>query len=282
MPEEKKQEEKKNCFVITPIGGDGSAIRRHIDGIIQAVIKPVLEPEYEVIVSHEISEPGSITKQVIEHIYSDKLVIANLTEKNPNVMYELALRHSLGKPVIMIAEKNTGLPFDIADERTIFYINDAMGVLELQAEIKSALKKIDFSKQAGPIYDVLCQLNNDVIPYKLEINISINQQQATIERRNPKSIASTNNSTYQIFFRYQNPPSKANDAIYAELIYSSLGHNQLIGDITKVKMEEEESIIEFNIDGFNKKRSKEFEKNIQVLEEMLKDVGFEGVENIII
>lgn len=74
-------EEKKKCFVITPIGGDGSAIRRHIDGIIQAAIIPVLEPEYEVIVAHRISEPGSITKQVIKQIYLDDLVITNLTEK---------------------------------------------------------------------------------------------------------------------------------------------------------------------------------------------------------
>ena len=134
-------EEKKNCFVITPIGGDGSAIRRHIDGIIQAAIVPVLEPEYKVVVAHKISEPGSITKQVIKHIYSDALVITNLTEKNPNVMYELAFRHSLGKPVIMIAEKGTNLPSDIIMERTIFYQNDASGVLELREELEKALKE---------------------------------------------------------------------------------------------------------------------------------------------
>ena len=97
-------------------------------------------------VAHKISEPGSITKQIIKEIYSDKLAIANLTNKNPNVMYELAFRHSLGKPVIMIAEKGTPLPSDIIMERTIFYQNDAQGVLELKDNIITAEAKIDFNK----------------------------------------------------------------------------------------------------------------------------------------
>lgn len=153
--------------MITPIGGDGSAIRRHIDGIIQAAIRPVLEPEYEVIVAHKISEPGSITKQVIKHIYSDELVITNLTERNPNVMYELAFRHSLGKPVIMIAEKGTNLPSDIIMERTIFYQNDASGVLELRQELKKVLEEIDFEKVSSPIHDVLRDIDREAKIVKL-------------------------------------------------------------------------------------------------------------------
>ena len=96
---------KEKCFIITPIGDDTDPIRRHIDGIIDAAIRPALGEKYEIEVAHQISEPGSITKQIIREIFSDKLAIANLTSKNPNVMYELAFRHSLGKPVIMIAEK---------------------------------------------------------------------------------------------------------------------------------------------------------------------------------
>ena len=106
-------EQKKKCFIITPIGDETEPIRRHIEGIIEAAIKPALGEKYDIIVAHEISEPGSITKQVINEIYQDDLVIANLTGKNPNVMYELALRHAIAKPAIMIAEKGTALPSDI-------------------------------------------------------------------------------------------------------------------------------------------------------------------------
>ncbi len=146
----------KKCFIITPIGNENEPIRRHIDGIIQAAIKPVLNNEYEVIIAHEMNKIGSITKQVIEAIYHSDLVIANLTNKNPNVMYELAFRHCLGKPVIQIMEEGTILPFDIGTERTIPYVNDSKGVMELREKLKEYLKEIDYENaRQGPIYDVL-------------------------------------------------------------------------------------------------------------------------------
>ena len=69
----------ERCFVITPIGSETDPIRRHIDGVIKAAIQPAFEDKYEVFASHMISQPGTITKQIIQEIYCDKLVIANLT-----------------------------------------------------------------------------------------------------------------------------------------------------------------------------------------------------------
>lgn len=156
-------EAKERCFIITPIGDDTDPIRRHIEGIIEAAITPALGDKYEIVVAHKISEPGSITKQIISEIYSSKLVIANITNRNPNVMYELALRHAIGKPVITIAEKGTPLPADIVAQRAIFYYNDAKGVLELRDELKKAEKEIDFESKSGPIVDVLGDINHDEI-----------------------------------------------------------------------------------------------------------------------
>lgn len=150
---------KKKCFVITPIGNDTDPIRRHIDGIIAASIRPALEEKYDIVVAHKITDPGSITKQIISEIYQDELVIANLTNNNPNVMYELAFRHSLGKPVIMIAEEGTALPSDIIMQRTIFYRNDGQGVLDLREKLSLAESNIDFNKINSPIYDLLNEID---------------------------------------------------------------------------------------------------------------------------
>lgn len=153
------QTPKKKCFIITPIGNDTDPIRRHIDGIIDASIRPALEEKYEIVVAHKITDPGSITKQIISEIYQDELVIANLTNNNPNVMYELAFRHSLGKPVIMIAEEGTILPSDIIMQRTIFYRNDGQGVLDLREKLRLAENNLDFSRISSPIYDVLNEID---------------------------------------------------------------------------------------------------------------------------
>lgn len=154
--------EKKKCFVITPIGDETDPIRRHIEGIIDAAIIPALGEKYDIIVAHKISDPGTITKQIIKEIYNDDLVIANLTNRNPNVMYELAFRHTIGKPVIMISEKGTILPADVIMERTIFYQNDAKGVLELKSDLIKAEEKINFDNKGGPIFDILGDISHDI------------------------------------------------------------------------------------------------------------------------
>lgn len=143
------QAKLKKCFIITPIGSDNSEIRRQIDGVIDACIKPTLV-DFDVYVSHRICTTGSINNQIINHIYEDDLVIANLTSLNPNVMYELAFRHAIRKPIIVIKNKNDGcqLPFDIKDDRTIFYTDDIKGTIELKEELKKFIDDIDYRKKA--------------------------------------------------------------------------------------------------------------------------------------
>ncbi|AWX56900.1 hypothetical protein AB432_018425 [Brevibacillus brevis] len=145
---------KKICFVITPIGPDESLIRRQADGVIDAVLGPVLEKlGFEVVVAHRMSDGGSITRQVIEQILSADLVVANLTGLNPNVMYELAIRHAVRKPLVQLCEKGTTLPFDINEQRTIFYTNDMKGVVELKEVFERMVSQAALDeKPDNPIY----------------------------------------------------------------------------------------------------------------------------------
>lgn len=130
----------KKAFIATPIGPINSEIRRATDGLLSSVIKPVLESfGFECVASHEESDQGSISQRMIEHLLYDDLVLVNLTGLNANVMYELGIRHSTGKPVVLICENNTKLPFDMYDQRTIFYTDDMKGVMELKDNLETAL-----------------------------------------------------------------------------------------------------------------------------------------------
>lgn len=157
-----QDKKKKQCFIITPIGADNSDIRRHLDGIIDECIYPVFENEYDIIVAHKLSKPGSITNQIVEYIYNSDVIIANLTDLNPNVMYELAFAHSLRKNVIHIMENNGKLlPFDLVTERTIFYTNDFQGAIDLKKRLQAVLDIIinnPDEKIDNPIYNTLEKL----------------------------------------------------------------------------------------------------------------------------
>ena len=110
----------KKCFVISPIGEENSDIRKRSDQIFTHVIeKAVNRFGYSIIRADKDPRPGIITSQIIEHLVKDELVIADLTYRNPNVFYELAIRHFVKKPFIQIKEVEEIIPFDIANMRTI-------------------------------------------------------------------------------------------------------------------------------------------------------------------
>lgn len=149
----------KSCFIITPIGGDNTDVRRHADGVITSVLKPLLKDIFgfkKVVAAHDMTQSGSINTQVMNAVIDSDLVIANLTGLNPNVMYELAVRHATQKPIIHLCSKDgTKLPFDIVDQRTIFYENDMLGVNELKNQLTKFLKSIKYDEivNDNPIYN---------------------------------------------------------------------------------------------------------------------------------
>jgi hypothetical protein len=111
------------CFVIGPIGEEGSPERRHSDLLLNAVIKQVLQHSdlgYIVKRADEDADPGMIGDRVVTDIIHADLVVADLTDLNPNAFYELGIRHSTERPTIHIARAGTVLPFDNVAHRTIF------------------------------------------------------------------------------------------------------------------------------------------------------------------
>ena len=114
------------CFFIAPIGDDKSEKegekeqRKHSDMIFTAFVRRALEEQnLEVVRADKISKPGMISGQIIESVLKSRLVVADLSFHNPNVFYELCLRHVIGKPTVHIIRKGDKIPFDIGNFRTI-------------------------------------------------------------------------------------------------------------------------------------------------------------------
>lgn len=108
------------AFVVMQVGAAGSPERKRADEVYNFIVKPALE-------SHSIEayradldpSPGGITAKMLGELLDARLVIADLTGRNPNVFYELGIAHSFAKPLISIADNASSLPFDAKDERII-------------------------------------------------------------------------------------------------------------------------------------------------------------------
>jgi hypothetical protein len=112
----------KRCFVISPIGDEGSEVREHANDVFDFIIVPAMkELGIEAYRSDHSHEVGKISDQMFRSILHDDLCVAVLTFHNPNVYYELAVAQSAARPVVILVQKGTALPFDVKDMRTVHY-----------------------------------------------------------------------------------------------------------------------------------------------------------------
>jgi hypothetical protein len=110
------------CFFISPIGAEGSETRRRSDAVNDFIVKPaVASLGLRTVRADEVDRPGQMTLDVFEHVVNAKAAVADLTGANPNVFYELAVRHTVQLPVVLIVDERelAALPFDINQMRVI-------------------------------------------------------------------------------------------------------------------------------------------------------------------
>ncbi len=143
MSSEKPANKKPTCFVIAPIGEDGSETRKRSDKVFAHVFEVALGNEFKVVRADQISQPGMITTQILSALQDSELVLADLTEHNPNVFYELAVRHAVEKPVIHVTDPRWKIPFDVAGFRTIvFDFTDLDSVANAVKKLKEQASEI--------------------------------------------------------------------------------------------------------------------------------------------
>lgn len=135
------------CFVIGPIGNKfappGSSGREHYEDALQVyeyVILPACKKHgIEPVRADGIAKSGEITDQIFRHLAEDEVVIADVSGGNPNVMYELGLRHTTGLLTIQIGEYGQ-LPFDVTAVRTIQFSRSERGLIDARKALEEALE----------------------------------------------------------------------------------------------------------------------------------------------
>lgn len=133
----KKSKHKEICFVIMPFGGWG-------DDYYGTIYIPAIEAAgMEAHRADDLFRPSTIVNDIWAYTKKAKILLADLTGKNPNVFYELGLAHALAKPVILVAESMEEIPFDLRALRVITYDkNDPEWGKILRDKLEASIKEV--------------------------------------------------------------------------------------------------------------------------------------------
>lgn len=143
---------KKSAFVIMPIRTPGTAEFEHYRALFEGVIAPAIADfDYSVKRADDFQSSGSITKDIILPLATADLVVADLTSLNPNVFYELGVRHTLVRrgTIMIMDEAQSDIPFDIQAYRVIKFRGDIPGVNALRKELTSYIKQLEHEEYSG-------------------------------------------------------------------------------------------------------------------------------------
>lgn len=133
-------EEKEICFVILPFS---KTTTKHTQAYWTKHFKDFLKPLIEENLSLEArrSKPlrGGVLSEIITALVTSPVVVADITDQNPNVFWELGVRQSFKHGTVTIAEEGTKLPFDVGGKGTLFYSNDRLKNEDFRRDFKEAV-----------------------------------------------------------------------------------------------------------------------------------------------
>ncbi|HYX71925.1 MAG TPA: hypothetical protein VE732_04085 [Nitrososphaera sp.] len=156
---------ENTCFVVMPFD---QLFETHYERVIRPAVEEI---GLKCIRGDEIYSKPNIMADIWSAIRSARLVIAELTGRNPNVFYEVGLAHAIGKPVILLTRNEEDVPFDLKSLRYRYYnINDPFWGENLrnsiQAMIHNVLGATEFST---PLEGITANWAVPILPQKPSI-----------------------------------------------------------------------------------------------------------------
>jgi len=172
---QEKKEERKVCFVIMPFSDPDGYEKGHFKKIYEQIFKPAIENAgYTAFRMDENSESTLIQAKIYNHLINEPMVLCDLSSKNPNVLYELGIRHAYDKPVVLVQEEGQSHIFDIAGLTTVSYRKNRVydEVIQDQKNITEAIKQ---TAKAQNNYSVMSLVNLN--PAMLDSKNSITREE---------------------------------------------------------------------------------------------------------
>ena len=146
MPSEDRP--RYRCFLALPFSPEFSVVREAVSkGASEAGFK-IVSPDQRPVL------PGStIREALIGELARADCIVADITDQNPNVYFELGLAQAMGKGLLIIANKRSmnRVPFDLREFLIIGYEDGAVALSELMRRVNASLSKYRQSPQRSPV-----------------------------------------------------------------------------------------------------------------------------------
>jgi len=113
----------------------------NFDSVFLGIKKACSTAGFDCLRADDIWNNSTIIQDIFELIYKSKIVIVDFSTRNPNVMYETGIAHTLGKKVIPITQNINDIPFDTKHHRTLNYLNNEQGINEMTIKLANKLKQ---------------------------------------------------------------------------------------------------------------------------------------------
>jgi hypothetical protein len=172
--EEMRMQQRKKCFVIMPISKSKSCTACQWKSIFDAMIKPAITGS-KLGFTCERSKPrtGNAIKDILTKLNRADVVIADLTDMNPNVFYELGVRHTLRNRTILIAQDMKYVPFDLRSYWVVIYKKDLSGVQDFKDRIRDIMKDMmnNPEQRDNPVGDFLGEKNISLLSQERSANL---------------------------------------------------------------------------------------------------------------
>ncbi len=148
----------RTAYVIMPFSSTETCSTDEWTEIYENVFKPTIEAcGYSC--ERARPETGSLIRSIIEKLQKSTIVLADITDKNANVLYELGVRHSISKRTIIVSQNAVHIPSDLSGYWSIIYGIRPAQLSEFRRDIRRIIEEIEKNpdKSDSPISDHLEQ-----------------------------------------------------------------------------------------------------------------------------
>jgi hypothetical protein len=145
--------DRSRSMTVEPLFGIPDTLIEKLDVFVLMPFKVDMLPVYEDHIKPTCASMGltvrraddfftahSVVQDIWKAIVSARSIVADCTDRNPNVFYEIGLAHTIGKPTILLTQRAEDIPFDLRHLRHIAYQLTPRGMKEFETKFKETVR----------------------------------------------------------------------------------------------------------------------------------------------